>query len=137
MKNFYDENPTHILVQNLSGGAFGRGLPTTEDLSDQPDMVALFRDLLKNLTIVKTNRNKEAIRKCHRHGWIHANQTVNGSCYVFPSPLHAVCVSWRLEALNNTCNFTSLSDLAIKLIAGFKPSQPQLQVRVEPGSQLA
>ncbi len=103
---FYDENPTHKLVRNLSGGAFGRGLPTDEELSAQPDVVAVFRKLLKNGTIVENDKNEneaKAIRKCHRHGWIHADESADeiSTHYAFPSPLHSVCVSWSLPPTND------------------------------------
>ena len=127
MDHFHDKNPTHNLVQQLSGGAFARGLPTIEMLWTHPDVVALSRDLLKNGAIVEIDKNKDEdsiIHKCHRRGWIHADQTANGfTCYTFPSPLHAVCVSWRLNPTNDTVQFTSLLDLALNVISKFKPSQ--------------
>ncbi|KIL58928.1 hypothetical protein M378DRAFT_111568 [Amanita muscaria Koide BX008] len=123
---FHAENPTHKLVQALAGGAFERGLPKVMELSAQPDVVALFRNLLKNGAIdMNENAADEAIRKCHRHGWIHADRTANGAItrYVFPSPLHTMAISWRLEPTNDMPHFPSLFDLAIAAISEFKPSQ--------------
>jgi hypothetical protein len=65
-----------------------------EKLWDQPDMVALFRNLLK-YGVVDINKDEDAaIHKGHRHGWIHANWTANEAimCYTFSSPLHTVCL---------------------------------------------
>jgi hypothetical protein len=126
---FHAENPTHDLVRKLRGGAFGRGLPVATELEKQPDVVALFRDLLKDGVIYRIE--DAAIRKCHRHGWIHADQTADKELthYAFPSPLHAVCLSWRLEPTNDTPHLTSLYDLALDAISKFKPSQLHLPIR--------
>ncbi|KIL58917.1 hypothetical protein M378DRAFT_15182 [Amanita muscaria Koide BX008] len=123
---FHAENPTHKLVQALAGGAFERGLPKVTELSAQPDVVALFRNLLKNGAIdINEYAADEAIRKCHRHGWIHADRTTNEAItrYAFPSPLHTMGLSWRLEPTNDMPHFSSLFDLAIAAISEFKPSQ--------------
>lgn len=128
---FHAENPTHNLVQTLRGGAFGRGLPTVKELEDQPDVVTLFRNLLKYGAVDGNEDEDTAIRKCHRHGWIHADQAVNETIthYAFPSPLHTVCLSWRLEPTSNMPHFTSLFDLALDAISKFKPSQLYLPIR--------
>ncbi|KAF8232682.1 hypothetical protein L208DRAFT_1360846 [Tricholoma matsutake] len=136
---FHDENPTHALVQNLCRGAFERGLPMAKELSAQPDVAALFRNLLKNGAVDRNEDNDEdeATRKCHRHGWIHANLTVDPEIvrYSFPSPLHTVCISWRLKPTNDMPDFTSLFDLALDTISKFKPSQLWLPIcRVRPMS---
>jgi len=138
---FHDEYPTHKLVQELSGGgAFERGLPSADELLTQPDVVELFKDLLKNGMIDKRYKDEdEAIRKCHRHGWIQADESPNNLgfiCYAFSSPLHSVCISRRLEPTNGMPNFTSLFDLALDVISKFKPSQLKLTIRhgVEPSS---
>jgi hypothetical protein len=96
-ETFLDKNPTHKLVQKLSSGAFGRTIPTIEDFSTQPDVVEFLRELLRYFTIDGNEDEDEALRKCHHHGWIHADLTEDGrTCYAFPSPLHLVCVSWML-----------------------------------------
>ncbi|KAM6499703.1 hypothetical protein JOM56_005211 [Amanita muscaria] len=132
---FHAENPTHKLVQALAGGAFERGLPKVTELSAQPDVVALFRNLLKNGAIdMNENAADEAIRKCHRHGWIHADWTANGAItrYVFPSPIHTMAISWRLEPTNDMPHFPSLFDLAIAAISEFKPSQLHIPLHLSP-----
>jgi len=130
-KPFFAENPTHNLVQALYGGAFGRGLPLDTELKDQPDVVALFRNLLKHGMVDRNENEDIAIRKCHRHGWIHADQTANKAItrYAFPSPLHTVCLSWRLEPTNNMSHLTSLFNLALDAISKFKPSQLHIPIR--------
>jgi len=75
VETFLDANPTHKLVQKLCRGPLGRGLPTVEDFSTQPDVVEFFRDLLKDFTIDGNEDEDDSIRKCHRHGWIHADLT--------------------------------------------------------------
>ena len=42
---FHAKIPTHKLIQRLSSRAFERGLPMVTELKDQPDVVALFRNL--------------------------------------------------------------------------------------------
>ena len=136
VENFYDGNPTHQLAQELSGGAFGCGLPSSDDLSAQPDVAALFRELLGKGTI-KTNKNEEneAIQICHYSGWIHPDQDKGATCYAFPSPLHAMCVSWRLSPTDEMPRFDCLRDLALDVISKFKPSQLRLPIcRVGPRS---
>jgi hypothetical protein len=115
----------------LCGGAFERGLPEAHKISAQPDVVALFRNLLKYGVVDSNGDEDEAIRKCHRHGWIHADQTTNEAitCYVFPSPLHTMSLSWRLEPTNDMPHFTSLFDLALDAISKFKPSQLHIPIR--------
>lgn len=114
MKMFHDKNPTHDLVSELCGRAFGCGLPVATELSAH--VVTLFRKLLKHGEIVKIQDEDEdddkAIRKCHRHGWIHADQTANAkfTSYTFPS-LHAMSVPWMLEPTIDTLEFASPLDL--------------------------
>lgn len=94
------------------------------ELKEQPDMVALFHDVIY--------RNKDAaICKCHCHGWIHANQTTDEvlRCYTFPFPLHTVCLSWRFESTNDMPYLTSVYDLALNTISKFKPSQLHFPIR--------
>jgi len=136
LEMFYANNPTHKLVQSLRGEAFGRGLPEARELTDLPLVVKLFRKLLKDDEIVKIDKNQDddegkAIHKCHRHGWIHADLTVNAKFtrYTFPSPLHAVCVSWMLEPTVNMHEFARPLDLALKVISQFKPSQLKDPIR--------
>ena len=130
MKIFHYGNPTHALVQNLSGGAFLRCLPSSWNLSLRPHVAALLRNLLKNGTIVQDGNNIEAIRECHRQGWIYAVEDEKYEIsYMFPSPLHAVYVSWKLEPTNEMPQLTTLFDLVINVISNFKPSQLQLPIR--------
>ena len=129
MKKFYDENPTHKLARGLSGGAFGRGLPSSDDLSSQPSVAALLRNLLGKGTIKTNEYENEAIRICHHSGWIHSDQDTGATYYAFPSPLHAVCVSWRLSPTSEMPGFTCLFDLIVAVISKFKPSQLESPIR--------
>jgi hypothetical protein len=105
---FHAENPTHNLIQALCGRAFECGLPMVTELKDQSDVVALFRNLLKYGMVDRNKDEDAAIHKCHCHGWIHADRTADETitCYVFPSPLHTVCLSWRLAPMNNMPHLT-------------------------------
>lgn len=137
VETFHTENPIHQLVQRLCGGAFERGFPKVAELSGQPKMVALFRNVLKYGAVEGNEDEDEAIHTCHRHGWIHADQ--NGdevtTRYTLPSPIHTVCLSWRLKPTNDMPHFTSLFDLALGTISKFKPSQLQTPIcRVGPRS---
>lgn len=131
VETFHTENPTHELIQSLCGGAFERGLPTSEELQEDPEVVAVFRDLLVHGTIDSRENEDEAVQKCHRHGWIQSNRTTNERIirYAFPSPLHAACISWRLEPTSNRPQFTSPYALALDAISKFKPSQLHLPIR--------
>ena len=92
MEAFHAENPTHKLIQTLYGGAFGCGLPMVKELEDQPDMVMLFRNLLKYGVVDRNEDEDTSHSQMPCHGWIHANQAVNGTIthYAFLSPLHTV-----------------------------------------------
>ncbi|KIL59210.1 hypothetical protein M378DRAFT_180929 [Amanita muscaria Koide BX008] len=82
---FHAENPTHKLVRSLSGGGFARGLPMDAEVSS--DVVELFRNLLKYGAVDRDVKDEDdAIRKCHRYGWIHANQTTKEAI----TPLDAI-----------------------------------------------
>lgn len=99
--------------------------------------MALFRTLLKDGVVDRAEDEDKAICHRHRHGWIHSNQTADEAItyYTFSSPLHAVCLSWRLEPTNDMPHFTSLFDLALDALSKFKPSQLHLLIhRVGPRS---
>jgi len=128
---FHEENPTHTLVENLHGGAFGRGLPLHHELSEQPDVAVLLRKLLKDGEVEEREHENNAINKCHRHGWICSDLAKgDGSivCYTFPSPLHAACLSWRFEPTSDMPHFTSILELSLAVISKFKPSQLHLPI---------
>jgi hypothetical protein len=129
---FLENNPVHKLAQNLEGGAFGRGLPQKIELAAQPDVVAVFRRLLKDGMIEAKWVEDEAVVICHRHGWIHSDlDEDNGTIirYVLPSPLHATCLSWRLDPTNSMPQFASILGLSTAVISMFKPSQLHLPIR--------
>jgi len=121
IQDFYTENPVHLLVRRLDGGTFERGLPRTFS----PDIAALFRTLLKDGNLERKDGETEdgPILECHRRGWIYATMIPGGVRYTLPSPLHKVCLSWKLEPTNNMPSFTSLFELSLEVISKFKPSQ--------------
>jgi hypothetical protein len=130
---FCEENPMHILMGNLRGGAFGRGLPQDKELATQPAVVALFRKILRDGIVEETGSTNEATSMCHRNGWIHSffpdQQYQTGILYAFASPLHAACLSWRLTPTNDIPNFDSILHLSLMVISAFKPSQLNLPIR--------
>ena len=93
------------------------------EIKDQPDVVALFRNLLKYGMIDGNKGEDEAIFKCHCHGWIHADQMQMRQWYIahFHLPSTAF-LSWRLETTNNMPHLTSLFNLALNAISKFKSS---------------
>ena len=59
------------------------------------DIAALFRKLLTYGSIKAENDHSEIY--CHRNGWIFSGLDSGIKFYTFPSPLHAMYVSWRLS----------------------------------------
>jgi len=129
---FHEENPTHTLVENLTGGAFAWGLPPDHELSNQPDVAVLLRKLLKDGKVEEREHENNAINRCHRHGWICSDLTKKGDktmvCYTLPSPLHTACLSWRFQPTNDMPHFTSILELSLAVISKFKPSQLHLPI---------
>lgn len=97
---FYAQNPPHLLFPRLRSGDFGRGLPLDKDLSEDPNVVAFFRILIRDGEVGEGAENSEAIHKCHRNGWVHSYETGPithyNTHYIFASPLHSATVSWIL-----------------------------------------
>jgi hypothetical protein len=128
---FYEDNPIDLVMQSFDGGAFARGLPKHFEFSTQPDVEALFRKLLKD-GMIQSRKDDDAIHKRHRNGWTHASVDLSNPfvvCYVFPSPLHAACLSWRLEPTDCFPSFDTLLELSTAVISRFKPSQLYLPIR--------
>jgi len=78
-------------------GALRHGIP--RNFSDLPDVVAFFRTLLKDHKFEWKDGQKEdeAVRNCHSHGWIHATAM-------------PVCVT-RFPLLSMKCVFPGRSSL--------------------------
>jgi hypothetical protein len=131
LDDFHAENPTHILVNRLRDGAFGRGLPLEKELSADLNVAALFRTLIQNPFLEEGQVNQEAVDKCHRNGWIHAVQPNPSSStyYTFASPLHSTFISWILAPTNDMPSYPSVVDLCTAVISKFKPSQMHIPER--------
>lgn len=122
-QDFLEQNPVHILIRKLDGGAFGRGLP--RDFSGLTDVAAFFRTLLRDRKFERKETQEEegAVLTCHRRGWVHATAIPKRVRYTFPSPLHEACLSWMIEPTDDMPHFTSLFELSLKTITKFRPSQ--------------
>ena len=129
VQDFHDKNPVHVLVRSIDRGAFGRGLP--RNFSGLTDVVAFFRTLLKDRKFERNENQEEdeAVRMCHRRGWVHATAIPGRVRYTLPSPLHEVCLSWKIEPTTDMPHFTSLFELSLETITKFKPSQLRLTLR--------
>ena len=103
MKAFHDENPTHALVQSLSRGAFDRGLPRATDLSAQPDVAALFRNLLTNGFIVERKKMKQFASAITMGGSMPTQLRMRTLCATHFHPLSTPYVSPEGLNLRTTC----------------------------------
>jgi hypothetical protein len=102
--------------------AFGRGLPTNEELR-VIGYANVFRDLLINESIDHGAKYGEALEWCHRHGFIQCDALEEQVYYVLPSPLHEAYLSWKLMPLDVIIPYDAVLDLAIAVIRQFSPSQ--------------
>jgi hypothetical protein len=128
---FHEEDSTHELIRSLHSAALERGLPLGDVLSHQPDVVALFRTLLRDGAVDAREDENETICKCHRQGWILASKTAPDEIsvrYTLPSPLHVSRLSWMLPT-NDMPHFTSIFNLSLEVISRFKPSQLRVPIR--------
>ena len=99
---------------------FSRGLPNA-DILQNAGVATVFRKLLTHGTIVACGDPDEEL--CHRQGWMHSERHSDKTCYAFASPLHAMCVSWRLIPTIMQCPFASIQDMAFAILKKFNPSQ--------------
>lgn len=102
--------------------AFGRGLPTREDLCVIGN-ANVFRDLLINESIDHGPKHGEALEWCHKHGFIQSDAFEEQVYYVLPSPLHEAFLSWKLMPSDVVIPYDSVLELAIAVICQFSPSQ--------------
>ena len=103
--------------------AFGRGLPTSEELC-KIGVADVFRDLLINGSIDHGGSQYNlAVEWCHKKGFIQSNAFEEQVYYVLPSPLHEAYLSWRLMPSDLVIPHVTILDLAITVICRFNPSQ--------------
>lgn len=129
---FHEDNPLDKLVPRLQGGGFGRGLPTTAELSRDPSVVAFFQTLIRDGEVEEGVENSEVIKKCHKNGWIHACETSTNpptTYYIIPSPLHSSTISWTIAPSDDMPSYPSILELCEVVISKFKPSQMDIPVR--------
>lgn len=114
---------TEDMIRSMSdGGPFGRGLPSASQLQN-PKIAKIFRHLLRDGRVEKEEGNEDLL-SCHRKGWIYAEEDRAGlQSYSFPSSLHEVALSWRLQPTNDLPLFPSILALSFEVISKFKPSQ--------------
>jgi hypothetical protein len=99
---------------------FSRGLPSVNDLQ-QATVATVFRKLLTHGSIIASENHDEDF--CHRCGWMRSEQLSGKICYTFPSPLHAMYVSWRLIPATIQCPFPTIRDMTFSILKKFNPSQ--------------
>jgi hypothetical protein len=99
---------------------FSRGLPCVDDLQ-KAGVATVFRKLLTHGSIIASGNHDEDF--CHRWGWMHSEQLSGKTCYMFPSPLHAMYVSWRLIPTTIPCPFVTIRDMTFSILKEFNPSQ--------------
>jgi len=129
--DFHTANPTHALMKRLVGGAFGRGLPLAKDLMTHPNLVTIFRKLIRNGDIEEGAEKAEetAVKLCHRNGWIQSYENRETTFYTFSSPLHCAYLSWLLNPSDNMPIHKSIFELCSAVISKFKPSQMHIPLR--------
>jgi hypothetical protein len=130
INDFHTENPLHSLIHKLRGGYFARGLPLDRELSEDPELSAFFRTLIRLGEVGEGVGNKEVVHKCHRNGWVHAHVPPPSSIthYTFSSPLHSAFISWTLQSSNDMPSYSSAFELCFAVISGFKPSQMHIPI---------
>src|SRR5262245_45835292 len=79
---------------------FARGLPETVDLQDT-DTADVLTALCSLNSVMNTSfpdeKHLNALKTCHRSGWIHADVSQHELIYyVFPSPLHRWFIEYKL-----------------------------------------
>lgn len=127
---FNAENPTGSLIIQLQGGPFGRGVPQARELSQDLSITSFFRTLIRDGVFEEREAEQEAVRACHRNGWIHSYINAESTtCYIFPSPLHSAYVSWLLKPSDDMPTYRSVFDLCFAAISKFKPSQMHTPIR--------
>lgn len=127
---FMAENPTGSLMQRLSSGAFGRGLPQPSDLKKYPHITGFFRNLIRHTEFEEGVVEDAAAQICHRRGWLHSYMNEEGSThYTFSSPLHSVYISWLLAPSDNMPAYPSAFKLCLAAISNFKPSRMHIPIR--------
>ena len=138
VQSFYQSHPLPLMMRSLTGGAFDRGLPEDDQLAGDPSVVNFFRHLLNadgGIEVPASRQHEnEAIVTCHQHGWIHADIDRSGITpmirYMFASPLHKACLSWKLEPINHGLEFQSLLDMSRSVISRFKSANLKAPRRV-------
>jgi hypothetical protein len=83
---------------------------TEADDLQKPAIATVFQKLLTHGSIIASGNRDEDY--CHRHGWMHSEQPSGNTCYTFPTPLHAMYVSWRLVPITKQCQFETIRDIA-------------------------
>jgi hypothetical protein len=107
-----------------SSGVFNRGIPFDADLQDVHVAHVLDTVCLSNVTTMEAwenNEHKEALIKCYRKGWLHADLLSQNDekhvGYVFASPLHRWFVERKIRVTDHTTpSHESLFDFALEVL---------------------
>jgi len=129
--SFFGAFKLEYIINSLRG-AFTRGLPKSDQLSECPKVANMFRHLLAHGMVTGNSKYAAAIQFCHGKGWIYAEEADQPSgpqLYTFPSPLHHTALSWRLEPKNQLPSFVSPYALSLEVLKRFKHSQLNFPIR--------
>ncbi|KAF8638655.1 hypothetical protein AX17_002036 [Amanita inopinata Kibby_2008] len=126
--DFRREFPLNDVLQRLCyEGLVARGLP--HDDNYQPMVTKLFRKILTAGSVERGDYEAATIAYCHRRGWLYAENDTRRPRYLFASPLHAACISFKIDPTDELPKFDSPFELSVATIGKFKPSQLHIPIR--------
>jgi hypothetical protein len=127
---FHNEHPISKVGSEFPSTSGGRGIPESNDLCNDPPMMAMFRLPLRDGHIFENHpKFGDAINKAHKLGYIYAKIfSPSEQGFVLPTPLHTASLSWMLvpSQIDLPCD---LIELVLKVITRFKYSQLTLPIR--------
>jgi hypothetical protein len=130
---------TYICQSIYRMTVFARGLPSVDDLHDDPNVTALLTEVIRKQCIVCKDKyltsdpkddddQKGALRLIFRSGWLHTEirADITGVLYTFASPLHRRCVDWMVNGLPVESKITESKPLEFALAVIKKFSRQSL-----------
>lgn len=109
---------------------FRSGLPTTDELRDEPDTARIFHAVLSNCYVTKkmmdSPADELAFDRCFKSGWLHATRDQEEDRYVFATSLHRWYIEYYLgEKLSDPTSIKdkTLYDFVIQVVQRFSRHQ--------------
>ena len=96
LTKFHDDHTPSKVGHGFRYSSGGRGLPLPSHLSNDLDMAAMFRRLLRDGQPLERDKFGTAVERAHKCGFIYTEQLDSSPGFVLPTPLHTVCLSWML-----------------------------------------